>query len=213
MLIKRFAITLGFILFAAEAPSLFSQSRLAFSVGGGTSIPIKETGRRFNSGFNLNLGLGIQPVRRFGLMSEFGYNNIGVNRAALDRIGVPNGRGRVYSATLNPMVHLTPDRSVDVYMVAGGGFYRRTIEFTEPSFGIATAYDPFYGAFYPVGVQTTTVLGSFTQNKGGINGGMGLAFKRGSEGRSAIFAESRYHHIFTTPIRTVLLPVTVGFRW
>ena len=28
-----------------------------------------------------------------------------------------------------------------------------------------------------------------------------------------IFAEARYHYIYTTPIRTTLLPVTFGFRF
>ena len=111
------------------------------------------------------------------------------------------------------MVHLVPKGRFDAYIIGGGGFYRRTIEFTEPSSAIATAFDPFYGIIFPVEVPTTNVLGSFSQNKGGLNLGAGVAVRLGEDSRSTIFAESRYHYIYTTPVRTSLLPVTFGFRW
>ncbi|MEP7365753.1 MAG: outer membrane beta-barrel protein [Acidobacteriota bacterium] len=194
------------------APS-YGQSKFSFAVGGGPTVPGKHSGRNFNTGFNATAGVGYHPVRAFGVMAEFGFNNMNITGSALQRIGVPDGSGRIYSATLNPMVHLNPRGRFDVYLIGGGGYYRRTIEFTQPSSAIATGFDPFYGIFFPVEIPTTTVLGSYTQNKGGVNGGAGIAIRFGEDTRSSFFAESRYHYIWTSPVRTSMIPVTFGFRW
>jgi opacity protein-like surface antigen len=191
----------------------FGQSKFTFAVGGGPTVPGKYTGRNFNTGFNLTAGVGYHPIPAFGLMGEFGFNNMNIATAALQRIGVPDGSGRIYSVTLNPIVHLNPRGRMDVYLIGGAGYYRRTIEFTQPSSAIATAFDPFYGIFFPVEIPTTTVLSSYSQNKGGINGGAGIAIRFGEDTRSSFFAESRYHYIWTSPVRTAMIPVTFGFRW
>jgi opacity protein-like surface antigen len=208
----KLSILMAGILTMLGVPT-YGQSMFTFAVGGGPTVPGKHSGRNFNTGFNLTAGVGIHPVRAFGVMAEFGYNNMSITNTALQRIGVPDGSGRIYSVTLNPVVHLNPSGRFDVYLIGGGGYYRRTIEFTQPSSAIATAFDPFYGIFFPVEVPTTQVLGSYSQNKMGINGGAGVAIRFGEDTRSSFFAESRYHYIWTTPVRTAMIPVTFGFRW
>lgn len=202
----------GMVLFALAIPS-WSQSKLSFSVGGGPTIPAKGTGRRFDTGYNFNAGIGWHPVRAFGVMAEFGYFKNGINSTTLASVGVPGGGSRVYALTLNPMIHLVPRGRFDAYLIGGGGYYRRTVELTEPSSAIATGFDPYFGIFFPVEVPTTNVLGSVTQNKMGVNGGVGIAVRMREDGNATLFAESRYHYIYTTPFRTAILPVTFGFRW
>jgi hypothetical protein len=84
-------------------------------------------------------------------MAEFGFTRMGITRAQLTRIGVHDGSARVYLVTLNPIVHFVPQGRFDVYLVGAGGYYRRTIEFTQPASASATAFDPFDGIFYPRG--------------------------------------------------------------
>ena len=198
---------------ALSVAPAFSETPLTFSFGGGPTVPGKYAGRNFNTGFNFKAGAGIHPIRAVGVMAEFGFNRLGLTSGALSRVGVPDGSGRIYSATLNPMVHLNPKGRFDVYLIGGGGYYRRTVEFTQPSSAIATAFDPFYGILFPVEIATTTVLGSYTQNRGGINAGAGVAVRFQDDKRASFFAESRYHYIFTSPVRTAYIPVTLGFRW
>lgn len=209
---KTLSISAALILLGSAATA-YAQSPFSISFGGGPSIPTNPTGARFNNGFNLSAGVGFHPSRAAGIMAEFGYFDMGINRNALDRIGVPGGNGRIISATLNPMIHLMPKGRVDAYLIGGAGYYRRTIEFTKPSSAIRTAFDPYYGIFFPLEVPTTSVLGSFSQNRTGINGGMGLSIRLGEDKRSSFYAESRYHYIFTSPVRTSMIPVTFGFRW
>jgi len=61
-------------------------------------------------------------------------------------------------------------------------------------------------------VVTNQVIGSYGVYKGGVNGGAGIAFRLGSS-RAKVFAEARYHHMFTERIDSSFIPVTFGIRW
>lgn len=187
--------------------------RFTFAVGGGFTEPVKHSANRLDTGFNFTVGGGLNFTPHFGILGEFGYNQLGVTSAVLQREGVPDGAGRIYSFTLNPIVHFNPRGRVDAYIVGGGGYYRRTIEFTEPSLIAVTAFDPFFGVFFPATIPANTVLGSFTQNKGGLNIGAGFSVRVRGDSNAKFFAESRYHYIYTRPVGMGLLPVTFGFRW
>jgi hypothetical protein len=116
----------------------------------------------------------------------------------------------VFSATVNPILHLTPRGRFDLYLIGGGGLYRRTQQFTQPGVATAVGFDPFFG-FYQFGVPTTQILSSYSVNKPGVNGGAGIAL--GSKWGGKFFAEARYHRIFTSGPHTDYVPVSFGFRW
>ena len=198
----------------ALASACFAQntSKFAFSVGGGFSEPLKYSDGRFDPGFNFGAGVGYNFHPNFGLMTEFGFNHLGVNSNVLNAVGAPDGSGRIYSLTLDPIVHFNPKGKFDAYAIGGGGYYRRTVEFTQPGVQTVTAFDPFFG-FYPANVATNVVLGTFTQNKAGLNIGGGVSMRVRGDSNTKFFAEARYHYIYTSPIRTAVLPVTFGLRW
>jgi opacity protein-like surface antigen len=187
-------------------------NKFAFSAGGGFTEPVSHSDGRFDPGFNFGAGAGYNFHPNFGVMADFGFNHLGVNSTTLASVGVPDGSGRVYSLTLGPIVHFNPKGKFDAYAIGGGGYYRRTVEFTQPAVQTITAFDPFFG-FYPANVATNVVLGSFTQNKGGLNIGGGVSMRLRGDSNLKFFAEARYHYIFTSPIRTAVLPVTFGLRW
>ena len=200
-------------LFLAGPAAAQNTSRFSFNAGAGFTEPVKQADGRFNTGFNINAGVGINLHPRLGLMAEFGFNDLGLSDRSLTNAGVPGGNGRIYSATLNPIFHFNPRGRFDVYAIGGGGFYRRTIDYTAPGVGSDVFFDPFYGVFYPAAVPVTNVLASFTQNKGGLNIGGGFSVRVKGDSNAKFYAETRYHYIFTTPVRTTVLPVTFGFRW
>lgn len=45
----------------------------------------------------------------------------------------------------------------DTYLIGGGGYYRRTVEFTQPAITTVTAFDPFFG-FYPANIDMPPAL-------------------------------------------------------
>lgn len=205
---KRFALVFSFV-----AASLCAQEvhRFTFSAGGGFTEPVGATGRRLNTGWNIQGTAGINFNRWVGAVVQADYNRMNLNGTTLDRIGVPGGDVGIFSATVNPVVHLAPIGRASIYLIGGGGVYHRNQEFTQPGIGSATAFDPFFG-FYPVEFATTQVIASSSMLKPGVNGGAGVEF--GSRWRGKFFAEARYHRIFMGNQRhTDYIPVTFGFRW
>jgi outer membrane protein with beta-barrel domain len=196
------------------AGTCFAQNsnKFAFSAGGGFTEPVVHSDGRFDPGFNLGAGAGYNFNSRLGLMGEFGFNHLGIASAALNAAGVPAGSGRIYSLTLDPVVHFNPHGKFDVYAIGGGGYYRRTVELTQPTVETVTAFNPFFG-YYPANIATNVVLGSFTQNKAGLNIGGGVSMRLRGDSNMKFYAEARYHYLFTGPVRTTVLPVTFGLRW
>ena len=212
-ILHTFACCLGGLLLAWPAAAQ-NTSKFIFEVGGGATEPVRHnTENRLDTGFNFLVGGGVNLAPAFGVVAEFGYNQLGINSHVLQGMGVPDGSGRIYSLTLNPVVRFNPRGRFDAYLTGGGGYYRRTVEFTEPTVITVTAFDPFFGVFFPADIPAHTVLGSFTQNKGGLNAGAGVSVRVRGDSDAKFFAEARYHYMFTTPVATTYLPVTFGFRW
>jgi hypothetical protein len=185
--------------------------RLIVDFGAGFTQPVGTTGTNLDDGWNIRGGVGVNFSRYVGAIVQLDYNSMGINSTTLSNIGFPGGDVHVFSATLNPIVHLTPRGHFDVYLIGGGGMYRRTEEFTQPGVASVTGFNPFFG-FYQFGVPTTQILASYTIVKPGVDGGMGIAF--GSKWGGKFFAEARYNRIFTGANSHMdYVPVSFGFRW
>jgi len=185
-------------------------SRFMFDVGGGFTTPVGNTGRNVDTGWNIGGGFGANFVPYFGAKIDLNYNSFGINSATLANIGVPGGDMHIFSATLDPIVHLNPHGHVDVYVTGGGGLYHRIVDYTQPSVAIIPGFNGFFGLF-PVAVPTTQILSSYSINKPGIDVGAGVAF--GTKFHGKIFAEAKYNRIFMGQYHTDYIPVTFGFRW
>jgi hypothetical protein len=145
-------------------------------------------------------------------MLDFSHQRMGINSATLTSLGFPDGDARLTSVTLNPVVHTNPRGPVDVYFTGGGGLYHWYHQFTRPSTATFTGFDPFFGVFYPVAVPVNEVVASYSVNKPGFNGGMGVAV--GTRWSAEFYAEARFHRMIYGNDRFVdTIPVTFGFRW
>ncbi|HEY1337842.1 MAG TPA: hypothetical protein VGF59_10055 [Bryobacteraceae bacterium] len=195
----------------AALPGL-AQPHFTGYAGGGFSEPVKDIGSRLDMGWNVSAGAGA-TYHQVGLMVDFMFNDFPINRATLNNQQVPDGTTRVWAFTLDPVFHVRPvDSPVDAYVTGGGGIYHRTIEFTQPALATVPVFDPFFGIIYPANIVTNQVIASRSNYKGGVDVGAGVAFKIGPGGLK-LFAEARYHHMFTRPTPTTLVPVTFGIRW
>jgi len=195
----------GALLGAQEVP------RFAFNAGAGFTQPVGGTSRRLDIGYNLGAGAGINFNSHFGAMLEFNFNEMGVNGNTLNALGYPDGNVRLWSLTLNPVVHLHRGGPVGVYLIGGGGLYHRSQEFTTPAIATVTSIDPFFGSAFAFNVPVNQVLSSYSVNKPGVNGGMGLTF--GSRWKGSFYAEARYHRMIFGDRHTDIVPVTFGYRW
>ncbi len=208
---KGITLASGIGLLMVGALSAQETPRVSFNVGGGFVQGVGGSGRRLDTGWNFNGGVGYNFSSYVGLMGQFDYNQMDINAATLNSLGFPGGDVNMWSLTLNPIVHTNPRGPVDVYFIGGGGLYHRRQEFTQPTTSIFTGFDPFFG-FYPVAVPTTQVLTSYSVNKPGVNGGVGMSF--GTKWHVKFYAEARYNRMFLGGDRhTDYLPVTFGLRW
>jgi hypothetical protein len=184
-------------------------SGFAFSVGTGFTTPVGATGRYTDVGWNVGAGAGYNFSPYVGALVDLDYNRMGINSSTLADFGAPGGGVHIFSATLDPIVHLMPKSHVDVYVTGGGGFYHRQQDFTAPTVAVAGSYG-FFG-YYPVAVPGTVILSSSSINKPGVDIGMGFAF--GSKWHGKFFAEAKYNRIIMGQFHTDYVPVTFGFRW
>jgi Outer membrane protein beta-barrel domain len=181
-----------------------------FSIGAGFAQPTGNTGRNLDDGWNIRGGAGLNFTPYLGAMLDLGYDHMGINGATLANIGVPGGDVQVFSATVDPVVHLNPHGHFDLYLTGGGGLFHWYQEFTQPSVGVVPGFDPFFG-FYSAAVPTNQVLASYSVNRPGFDVGAGIAFGTRTHGK--FFAEARYDHIYMMNSHADYIPVTFGFRW
>jgi hypothetical protein len=189
--------------------------RLSFNVGGGLSEPVLNTAKNVNYGTNLQGGVGYNFSPRLGVMVETEYDSFTITKSALSTLGVPNGfpGGHVHtrSFTLQPIWHLHPKGTWDVYATGGGGFYERSQQLTASTVANATGYNPFFG-FNTPGSPASEIALSYTVVKPGVDIGAGISLK--VKWRFKLYAEVKYNHVFMGSLGHMdYLPVSMGVRW
>lgn len=187
------------------------EHRLTVDFGGGLTPTLGSTTQRLTTGWNLQVGGGVNLNDKVGILAQFMYSGLGVNQSVIQESGAPGATSNVWGISLDPIVRVKPKGRVGFYFIGGPGFYRRTINFTQPVLAQTLIFDPFFG-IYPITYQTNQTIASFSKNAFGLNGGMGVTFAVG-QGGAKLFAEARYHWIRTSNRYTRILPITFGVRW
>jgi hypothetical protein len=183
----------------------------AFQIGVGFAQGIGRTGYNTDLGLSLSAGVGLNFGQRAGLMLDVNDSNLGINSTTLTNIGVPGGKVNIFSATIDPVLHVTPHNShADIYVTGGAGLYRRYQEFTAPTIATGFGFNPWFG-FYPTAVPVTTILSSYSVNKIGFDVGIGVGF--GAKWHGKFYGEAKYNRMAMGGFHTDYLPVTFGFRW
>jgi hypothetical protein len=208
------AVLIGVIavLTSAGANAQDDFHRFTFNVGGGyTGIGGRQSDR-VDHGGNVQVGAGFNFNSFLSVNGTFMFHQLGITREALDAASQPDGNVRVYSLTVDPKLSLPKVLGVKPYVLVGGGWIRRTTQFTQPTLANTIIFDPWWGIYRPGVVVVNQVLGTFSTNGGMYNAGLGVDFSLPNT-RMKIFAEGRYVHGFTESSNTILAPLTVGLRW
>ena len=202
----RFVFSVSFAFLCVGTLSAQEVSHFAFELGGGFTQTVGNTGRYLNDGWNIEGGAGFNFSNYIGVLGEVGYTSFGFNGTTLGSLGYPNGGVNVLSATIDPIVHLTPRSHFDLYAIGGGGLYHWDENFSAP----AGAVTPLATGSFPLTIPNSG--DEYSENKPGYNLGMGIAF--GTKWHGKLFAEARYVHVFLNGNqRGDYVPVTFGFRW
>ncbi|HZR56370.1 MAG TPA: outer membrane beta-barrel protein [Terriglobales bacterium] len=189
------------------------QQRFNFGGGAGFTIPTGRAANSLNTGWNINLRGGLNVSSHLAADLDFTYNHSNLNDATLARFNEPDGGMGIWSLTFNPVVKFAPKESrVQPYATAGYGLYHRNLTLSRPSSVGTFICDPFFGCF-PAVVGVNQVVASNSTLKTGFNAGGGFDFRLGQHAVK-LFAEARYHRMFTTFGQDfTFVPVTFGLHW
>jgi len=204
-------------LFLSLSGIVYAQSEEAFhhftlSAGSGfTAITGTDSGK-LDHGGNFQLNGGYFFNRYLGITGNFMFSNLGITGTELNSLNVPDGHARVYTMTADPTVRVSLGHGFSAYALVGGGYMRRTVEFTQPTFAQTIVFDPWWGYFGPALVPVNVVLGSVINNSGAfdVGGGVNIPLRRT---QLHAFIEARYFKGFTSNTDTTVVPITLGFRW
>jgi len=185
---------------------------LTLSAGAGLTTITGADAGKLDHGGNLQLNGGYFFNRYLGITGNFMFSGLGIARNELNRLNVPDGSARVYGVTVDPTLRVPLGRGFSAYLLAGGGYMRRTVEFTAPTLAQTTIFDPWWGYFGPALVPVNQILGRVTNNSGAFDVGGGLNVPLRSTG-AKLFVEARYFRGFTSNTDTTVVPITFGIRW
>lgn len=214
--------------------------KYTFSVGGGFDVPTGTTAKDLTVNWKFQVAGGYNFNKKFGVQLEYNYDKFNDSSSNLNRqfnrynaLGLTDqdgnpisfagldGNTHVWSLTLNPRYTFYQGEAMGAYVIGGGGFYRKVSNFTLPTTGYACS---FYGYCYTI--TQNQVFDHYSNNAGGLNGGIGFTYRLSRFASENLFAEARYVWVNNQPSqnsvnglypennkRTGYFPVTVGIRW
>jgi hypothetical protein len=170
-----------------------SDAQVRGIVGVGLSVPVGEFADEDGPGAQSGGGTALAGVewlpegRRFGLRVDGAYNRF-CTAACDDPGGDLDVRFRFLNANLSGIAELPLGTTNDVraYALAGVGLYNYRLE----------------GDDVPAGLDES-------ETDVGLNGGLGVTYRLG---RVGLFAESRFHNVFTSEEDIQYIPILVGAR-
>lgn len=215
-------------------------SKYTFAAGVGFTSPTGATGKDLSTSWKFQVGGGYNFNKKFALLLQYDYDKLALTGGNLDRqydrynnLGLVDdsgnavdfsgldGNAHVWSITLNPMYTWYQGDSFGAYVIGGGGFYRKVTNFTLPSTGY---YCDYFGFCYQFTQNQT--FDHYSNNAGGLNGGIGFTYRLSRFASQKLYAEARYVWVDNQPSsnsvngyypennkRTGYFPVTVGIRW
>jgi hypothetical protein len=115
--------------------------------------------------------------------------------------GARVGSQKYWALTVGPIVHVNERGPVDFYLTGGLGIYSQITKFKTS----AELIGPYSGHY--------DLTSSETIHEPGVNGGVGFAYSLGGRNNMKLFAEARYHRMFTPGSGASFMPVTLGVRF
>jgi hypothetical protein len=209
--LARRAILQLFVVITIVGTASAQDHRLTADIGAGYTPLVGAIGDRLDNGWHITFGAGYNFTDKFSILGRFMYNGFGVNRNVLIAADVPGADAHLIAVTAEPRIKFaSSSHRVVPYFVGGVGYYRRTVNFTQPTLAAVTIFDPFFG-FTNILVPANQIIGSIVRDGIGGNAGLGFEFRLGNSAK--IFTEARFHYADNGGVTTRMVPWTVGVRF
>jgi opacity protein-like surface antigen len=201
------SLTFTGVLAAQETP----EHRWTANVGAGFTPLVGALNKRLDNGWHISFGGGYNFNRHLSVNGQVMYNGLGVSEGVLRELSVPDGNAHLWAFTAEPRFSFAATKKISPYFIGGVGYYRRVVQFTQPTIAEVTIFDPFFG-FFPALVPANRVLGTITRDGVGLSAGLGFEIRLGHTG-GKLFTEARFHYADLGGIPTRMVPFTIGVRF
>jgi hypothetical protein len=190
--------------------------RLALEFAGGVTPTIGSQRKYQMRGWTYRMGGGFRFSRHMSLLAEYSYSHFDVPSAIANAgnmsLTPTAGDVHLWSTTLAPTYEYFRRNSFAAYAVVASGFYRKLTIFrpADQTCNNKCAPQPDYARY--------------SNNAGGIEGGLGFTKELTESDTAKFFAEIRYVWVDNEPHstepyylpaaqRTSYVPITAGIRW
>jgi hypothetical protein len=211
-------VALLYFLLSVLVPLRGDAQNYNFNFGAGPGFPLGTTSNLAGISYNFVVGGGPNLSSHFKMNAEFMFHGIPPHQSVIDQLGLADVKGRLYSLSANLIAGTMIGSGKGAYIIAGGGWYRRTLEAKQRVLQAGTVCSPYWewwdvqcgnGIFV-----TEETIGSRTSSAAGFNVGGGITIRLGdSDSPANFYMEIRYHRAFTRNVDTVVLPLTLGIRF
>ena len=215
--------TLCVRVFAQDDGEFGDDSKLNTNLAFTLTAPLNPMSSFVNVGGGFVAGAGFNVNRRNAFVGEFMWNRLGAADSAIAPIQQAlgtrdiSGNADIFAVTGNYRFELQ-GKTTGIYFIGGAGWYRRSASITTH---VATGSSiqcnrtwEWWGYLCTSGtVISDQTLASSTSDALGMNGGIGITFKKADEPRYRFYMEARYHYAPTKNVKTQLIPITIGMRF
>ena len=213
----------------ASASAQLNFEHLTFNGGGGVGIGRDDVAAFVGNSGQVEAGVGFHLNRLFSVDAEYMYYDLGFKNSVKIDQGLTGQKGHMQSISLDGIVNVPKHiGKFAAYGIFGIGFYDRTVSVPRHFLQQGTEYQPAFLWWdlstinnIQYGPLNAQYISSNSKVAGGFNCGGGITYRlyHHTEGASKLrnnaklYLEWRYHRAYQSDGKTIVMPVTVGFRW
>jgi hypothetical protein len=211
----------------ASASAQLNFDHLTFNGGAGLGLGRDDVAAFVGNSGQVEAGVGFNLNRLFSVDAEYMYYNLGF-KETLKAEGLFGQKGHMQSISLDGIVNVPKHvGKFGAYGIFGIGFYDRTVSVPRHAIQEGTEYQPAWLWWdlttinnIPGGNYNFQYMSSNSKIAGGFNYGGGVTYRlyHHSDAESKLhnaklYLEWRYHRAYQSDGKTIVMPITVGFRW
>lgn len=204
----------------ASASAQSNSNHFTFNAGGGPGLGRDDVAAFVGNSGQVEAGAGFNLSRLFSVDAEYMYYSLGF-KESLKLAGLEGQKGHMQSISLDGIVSVPKHLGkFGAYGIFGIGFYDRTVSVPRHPIQEGTEYQPAWLWWdlttqnnIPGGNYNFQYMSSNSKVAGGFNYGGGLTYRLNHLHNAKLYLEWRYHRAYQSDGKTIVMPVTVGFRW
>jgi len=216
---NRILLLLVFCGLVASASAQSDFNRFNFTAGGGLGIGRHDVASFVGNSPFFVAGGGMNFTRFLGADAEYMYYDLGFRPSVENNQGLANQGGHMQSVSLDGIVNVPRHlRKFAAYGIFGVGFYARSVSVPSRFLQAGTPCQPAW-KWWDLTCNLTNVItipqtmSSNTKVAGGFNYGGGITYRLNHFHNARLYAEWRYHRAYQSDGQTIIMPITIGFRW